>query len=149
MTATLDSGKSASGVLVAGDRICAVSDLPGDGRGQRFDLYTQAGVSPAFVLRFVSALRGSAIRAYLNRCGHIPVELDWADGRFLDYAGEVIICSTHGARYDPLTGGCLGGRCAGRGLVPVPLDIIEEDVFLGRSWTTIMRNSTFASLPQS
>jgi nitrite reductase/ring-hydroxylating ferredoxin subunit len=134
----------ASRVLAVGDRICAVSDLPGDGRGLRFDLTTQAGVAPAFVLRF-----GSEVRAYMNRCGHIPVELDWEDGRFLDYAGEVIICSTHGARYDPLTGACLGGRCAGRGLVPVPLDIIEEDIFLGRSWTTIMRNPTTVSMPQS
>jgi nitrite reductase/ring-hydroxylating ferredoxin subunit len=134
----------ASRVLAVGDRICAASDLPGDGRGLRFDLTTQAGVAPAFVLRF-----GSEVRAYMNRCGHIPVELDWEDGRFLDYAGEVIICSTHGARYDPLTGACLGGRCAGRGLVPVPLDIIEEDIFLGRSWTTIMRNPTTVSMPQS
>jgi nitrite reductase/ring-hydroxylating ferredoxin subunit len=133
-----------SRVLAAGDRICAASDLPGDGRGLRFDLTTQAGVAPAFVLRF-----GSEVRAYMNRCGHLPVELDWEDGRFLDYAGEVIICSTHGARYDPLTGACLGGRCAGRGLVPVPLDIIEEDIFLGRSWTTIMRNPTTVSMPQS
>lgn len=135
---------SPSSVLVAGDRICPVSELPGDGRGLRFDLYTQAGVSPAFVLRY-----GSAVRAYLNRCGHIPVELDWADGRFLDYAGEVIICSTHGARYDPLTGACLGGRCAGRGLIPVPLEIVADVIFLGRTWTTIMRNPPFASLPQS
>lgn len=139
-----DASKPARGLVAAGDRICTISDLPDNGRGLRFDLTAQAGVAPAFVLRY-----GSAIRAYLNRCGHIPVELDWEDGRFLDYAGEVIICSTHGARYDPLTGKCLGGRCAGRGLVPVPLDIIAEDIYLARSWTTMMRNPTSASLPQS
>lgn len=125
----------ARGVVAAGERICALAELPGSGRGLRFDLHSPAGVVPAFVLRI-----GTAVRAYLNRCGHIPVELDWADGRFLDYAEEVIICSTHGARYDPLTGDCLGGRCAGRGLVPVPIDIVADDIFLARSWTRMERN---------
>jgi nitrite reductase/ring-hydroxylating ferredoxin subunit len=70
---------------------------------------------PAFVLR----VEGEP-RAWLNRCAHVPVELDWTPGRFLDDTGTVIVCATHGAVYDAADGSCLGGPCHGRGLQPVP-----------------------------
>ena len=30
-----------------------------------------------------SAIDG-VVRAYLNRCAHVPVELDWVEGEFFD-----------------------------------------------------------------
>ena len=53
------------------------------------------------------------IYAYLNRCAHMPMELDWKPGRFFDGEGLLLVCSTHGAIYAPDTGVCLGGPCAG------------------------------------
>jgi nitrite reductase/ring-hydroxylating ferredoxin subunit len=70
----------------------------------------------AFVVRF-----GGVARAYLNVCAHRWVELDWEQGRFFDADGRWLMCSTHGALYDPVTGGCVGGPCRGAGLTALPL----------------------------
>ncbi|MSQ60521.1 MAG: Rieske (2Fe-2S) protein, partial [Betaproteobacteria bacterium] len=64
------------------------------------------------------------VHAYLNRCAHVPVELDWMEGNFFDYSGLYLTCSTHGAAYLPDTGHCIAGPCKGRRLVPV---MIEEN----------------------
>lgn len=99
--------------------ICARADLEEGGRGVRFEVRRMDQPQPAFVIRF-----GGLPRAYLNRCGHIPVELDYQPGDFFDPSRLYLICSTHGALYDPATGACLGGRCNGRGLTP--LTVVEE-----------------------
>ncbi len=38
-------------------------------------------------------------------------------GTVIDREGGAPICATHGARYDPPTGACLGGPCAGAALI--------------------------------
>lgn len=106
--------------------ICAASDLVEAGAGIRFTVSYQGRDEAAFVIRW----RGRAY-AYLNRCGHIPVELDWQPGEFFDFARLYLVCATHGALYDPATGDCLGGRCQGRGLVPLPVREHEGRVYLG------------------
>jgi len=100
--------------------ICAASELVELGRGVRFELERSGQSQPAFVVRLDGQLR-----AFLNQCGHIPVELDWQEGEFFDYTRLYLICSTHGALYHPASGHCVGGRCAGRGLIPVP--VVERD----------------------
>ena len=105
--------------MAAAERlICASSALLDGGPGVRFEV-REPGCdthAPAFAIRW----RGQ-VYAFLNRCGHIPVELDWQHGEFFDYSGEYLICTTHGALYHPATGACLGGRCAGRGLRAWPV----------------------------
>jgi nitrite reductase/ring-hydroxylating ferredoxin subunit len=61
----------------------------------------------AFALRF-----DGTVRAYLNRCVHVPTELDWQPGEFLDLDKRWILCSIHGASYEPADGRCVGGPCA-------------------------------------
>jgi nitrite reductase/ring-hydroxylating ferredoxin subunit len=100
--------------------ICAAGDLDEQGRGVRFELSRFGQRQPAFVVRF-----DGEPRAFLNQCGHVPVELDWQEGEFFDDSRLYLICSTHGALYHPANGQCVGGRCAGRGLVPVP--VVERD----------------------
>jgi nitrite reductase/ring-hydroxylating ferredoxin subunit len=100
--------------------ICAADDLAELGRGVRFELTRFGQPQPAFVVRY-----DGRPRAYLNQCGHVPVELDWQEGEFFDYSRLYLICSTHGALYHPADGHCVGGRCAGRGLIPVP--VVERD----------------------
>ena len=88
--------------------ICASGALADSGRAVRF-VVEQGGESvPAFVIRFEGAVYG-----YLNRCGHRPMELDWREGEVFDFEGRSLICSTHGARYAPASGRCLGGPCDG------------------------------------
>lgn len=105
--------------------ICASDELVEGGQGVRFTLDRQGVSEPAFAVRF-----GGRVHAYLNRCAHLPVELDWQPGQFFDHSGLYLICATHGALYAPDSGRCLGGRCNGKGLDPVT--VIEDDgqVFL-------------------
>lgn len=100
--------------------ICDSDSLIEGGPGVRFSVPRNGVESPAFVVRF----RGKA-HAYFNRCGHVPVELDWQPGEFFDQSKLYLICATHGALYAPESGQCLGGRCAGRGLEPIP--VVERD----------------------
>jgi len=91
------------------------------GKGLRFDVKSKAGeVIPAFAVRF-----DYQFFAYLNKCGHIAVRLDYMPGEFFSDDGQTLVCATHGAEYAPDTGACLGGPCFGVGLEP--LDITEQD----------------------
>ena len=99
--------------------ICGSPDLMEGGDGVRFELERGAERVPAFAVRFEGM-----VRAYLNRCAHMPMELDWKPGRFFDGEGLLLVCSTHGALYAPGTGACLGGPCAG---ALVRLDVDERD----------------------
>lgn len=112
--------------MAAGERlICASGDLPEQGRGVRFQVDLGGASLPAFAIRFQGRAYG-----YLNRCGHVPVELDFQEGEFFDCSRLYLICSTHGALYDPVTGRCLGGRCDGRGLRPLSLEEREGGIYL-------------------
>jgi len=100
--------------------ICASAALLESADGVRFSVQRHGISEEAFAIRFA----GKA-HAYLNRCGHVPVELDWQQGRFFDDSGLYLICATHGAIYSPESGRCLGGRCNGNGLIP--LTVVEHD----------------------
>lgn len=110
--------------------ICASTALVEGGPGVRFEV-AEPGRSmpaPAFAIRWQGR-----VYAYLNRCGHIPVELDWQHGVFFDYSLQFLICSTHGALYDPATGACRGGRCEGRGLKALTLVERQGNVYYEES----------------
>jgi nitrite reductase/ring-hydroxylating ferredoxin subunit len=100
--------------------ICAAGELAELGRGVRLELERHGKPEPAFVVRFEGEPG-----AFLSQCGHVPVELDWQEGEFFDDSRLYLICATHGALYHPASGACVGGRCAGRGLIPVP--VVERD----------------------
>jgi len=101
-------------------RVCASSDLAEKDRAVVFDVVHFREPARAFALRF-----DGAVVAYLNRCVHVPTELDWQPGEFLDSGREFILCSIHGAAYAPQTGKCLGGPC-GRGRL-LRIDAFERD----------------------
>lgn len=89
--------------------------------GLRFKVQDKNGeILPAFVVQF-----DAHFYAYLNRCGHIAVQLDYFPGQFFSDDGQTLMCSTHGAEYAPNTGACLGGPCYGIGLER--LDIREAN----------------------
>lgn len=56
------------------------------------------------------------LHIYVNACPHRGTELDWNPGAFLSPDGQHLQCATHGARFDPATGLCLTGPCAGESL---------------------------------
>ena len=105
--------------------ICASSAVEEGGAGFRFEIRRGSEQVHAFVVRF----DGEA-RAYENRCAHVPVQLDWMEGRFFDTAGLYLICATHGATYLPESGRCVAGPCKGSALTPVPVMERDGSVFL-------------------
>jgi len=96
-------------------RLCRPDELPhAEGRG--FTVRHGARELNVFVIR-----RNGRAHAYLNRCPHTGVNLDWTPGRFLDWTRRMIQCSTHGALFRIEDGFCINGPCAGRSLVPLPV----------------------------
>ena len=88
--------------------LCPSGQLVERGAGLRFEVLAGGEVVGAFAVRF----RGQAV-AYLNRCAHVAMELDWVAGQFFGDDGETLLCATHGATYAPQTGECVGGPCRG------------------------------------
>ena len=89
--------------------LCDARALEERGKAWGWDVLEYHQPARAFALRF-----DGAVRAYLNRCVHVPTEMDWQPGEFLDSGKQYILCSLHGAAYEPTGGRCIGGPC-GRG----------------------------------
>ena len=98
--------------------ICTSASLADSGKAVRFEVDYFGNPAAAFAVRFQGR-----VYAYLNRCGHLPMELDWREGEFFDSEGHDLICSTHGATYTASSGECRGGPCGGTPLVRL---LVEE-----------------------
>ncbi len=104
--------------------ICASADLAEAGRGVRFEVDYRGERVAAFAVRHRGEVFG-----YLNRCRHVPMELDWSEGQFFDSDGNDLVCSTHGATYEASSGRCVSGPCNGQSLVPLLLDERDSGVY--------------------
>ena len=99
--------------------LCASAELEEAGKACVFDVMLWRRPARAFALRF----EGRVV-AYVNRCAHVPTEMDSQPGEFLDADRRFILCSMHGAVYEPTSGGCIAGPCAGQRLMAV--DVVER-----------------------
>lgn len=70
--------------------------------------------------------------AYVNRCRHVPMTMDWVENQFLTEDGRYILCATHGAAYEPNTGECVFGPPCGKFLDRVPLTVENDRVIAHR-----------------
>lgn len=100
--------------------VCDSDAVLEGGKGVRFAVTAFGDGATGFVVRYHGKVHG-----YLNRCAHVPIELDWAEGEFFESSGLYLMCSTHGALYLPDSGQCAGGPCKGGRLRPIALH--EED----------------------
>ncbi len=115
-----------------------VEGLEEGGKGLRFDVVNKDGEKiPAFVVHY-----DYQYFAYLNRCGHIAVQLDYMPGEFFSDDGQSLICATHGAEYAPDTGACLGGPCFGVGLEPLPIHVEDGQLVLQADSYSVVANDT-------
>jgi nitrite reductase/ring-hydroxylating ferredoxin subunit len=71
---------------------------------------------------FAVRLPSGEIRAFVNRCRHANLPLDYADGRFLDQRG-LLRCQAHGAGFRPDDGLCVEGPCLGKQLRPIKVEV--------------------------
>ncbi len=104
--------------------ICTSGLLIDGGRGIRFPLTAGGEAGTGFVVR-----HNGQVYAYLNRCAHIPIELDWNEGDFFESSGLYLMCSTHGALYVPNTGYCVGGPCRGGRLRIIAVTEKDQELF--------------------
>lgn len=107
-----------------GIALCAADALVERGRGHVFDVRLWGQPARAFALRF-----DGRVVAYVNRCAHVPAELDWQPGEFLDLDRRWIVCSIHGAVYEPASGHCVAGPCVGKRLIPLRVDEAGAQVY--------------------
>ena len=107
------------------DRIalCNSHHLQEGGLAFPFELNFAGQTCRAFAIRY----EGQA-HAYLNRCTHVAMEMDWQPNRLFDDTGQWLLCSTHGAAYRPDSGACGAGPCRG-GLVKIPLSEADGVVY--------------------
>lgn len=105
-------------------RLCSSADLPERGLAQMFGVMVWRQPARAFALRI-----DGRVVAYVNRCLHVPVEMDWQPGQFLDMDQRWILCTMHGAAYDPADGRCVGGPCGKGRLMAVAIGEQDGQVY--------------------
>lgn len=74
---------------------------------------------------------GGEFHAYVNRCRHVPLPLDWVDNQFFTDDHRYLMCQTHGALYLPESGLCVSGpgESCGKALFRIPLEIERGQVY--------------------
>jgi nitrite reductase/ring-hydroxylating ferredoxin subunit len=105
--------------------ICRLSDIE-DAGARGFAIGTGDWPLRGLVVRVACEVRG-----YVNWCPHAGHPLNLRPHRFLSPDGTLILCSSHGAVFEKLTGYCVAGPCAGQALRSVPLKVESGFVLLG------------------
>src|SRR5881409_113957 len=94
---------------------CAAASVP-PGRTATFRLECGGRSVSGFVVNF-----DGGYHAYVDRCPHVGTPLDLWPNEFFTDDGRALVCSTHGALYEPLSGRCTAGPCVGDHLTALPL----------------------------
>ena len=88
------------------------------------DIAKQLGVSVATVsraLRDLPDIHPDTKKLVLD----LAQELDYQPNEFMDDQKQLIVCSTHGAIYHPVSGECISGPC--RGEILEKLNVTESN----------------------
>lgn len=117
----MSQAESAASVVIA--RVGEVAP----GRTKKFMLSVEGRETECFLVN-----HAGRFFAYVNRCAHVPMTMDWIDNQFLTEDGRYILCATHGAAFEPDTGECIFGPPCGKFLVRVPLDIDGGQIRAGQ-----------------
>lgn len=91
------------------------------GQSRKFKIELNGTIQEGFVVNL-----NDSVVAYQNVCRHLPISLDFGDGQILTQDGSHFICATHGALYEPQSGLCVAGPCAGLSLDPIRVVIEDE-----------------------
>lgn len=105
--------------------ICRSEALRDGGKGVRFALRAHGGEEKGFAVR-----HEGRVCAFVNTCPHMGTDLDWQPGEFFEASGLYLVCSTHGALFEPRTGFCVAGPCRGASLEPLEVRERDGEVFL-------------------
>ena len=104
--------------------LCALSDLADPG-AKGFVFRSGDALFLSFVIR-----RGDQVYGYIDHCPHAGWPLAGQPDRYLTKTGDRVICSAHGALFEPDTGVCTSGPCAGQALSPWPVKIDGQAIIV-------------------
>ena len=94
--------------------------LIADGAARNFVLQIGERFFHGFVVR-----RGDEAFGYVDRCPHMGLPLAQTLDAYLTPDASLIACSWHGALFEPRTGLCVGGPCAGARLASWPVTVTD------------------------
>ncbi|HUA35790.1 MAG TPA: Rieske 2Fe-2S domain-containing protein [Candidatus Binataceae bacterium] len=109
---------------------------------RRFRVANADDLAPGQSLKFMLPIRGAdeecflinfngEFHAYVNRCRHVPMAMDWVDNQFFTDEGNYLMCQTHNAFYEPVSGECVAGppSACGKLLYRVPLEVKDGVIY--------------------
>lgn len=102
--------------------VCRLDALP-DQEARGFSFPGAQFPDEYFVVR-----RGDAVYGFRNQCPHAGNFLNWKPDAFLTRDRTLIMCSAHGALFEPCSGLCVAGPCKGRMLGPVRIAIERDEI---------------------
>jgi nitrite reductase/ring-hydroxylating ferredoxin subunit len=120
--------QSANDPAAYADVWSAPRDALGPGRSAKFHIIWRERLVEGFVVNF-----DGRYYAYLNYCAHAGTPLDWWPNEFFDPEGRLLTCGTHGSLYEPDTGKCAGGPCAGGALFRLKVRIVDDRIVVSAS----------------
>ncbi len=108
----------------------------------RYRVALSSALQPGESMKFLLPIRGideecfvvnyeGGFHAYVNRCRHVPMAMDWVDNQFFAEHGRYLMCQTHNAYYQPDSGECIAGPpgTCGKSLYRVPLEIVDGVIY--------------------
>ena len=106
-------------------KVARASDLK-PGESMKFLLPIRGVDEECFVINF-----NGEFHAYVNRCRHVPMPMDWVDNQFFAEEGRYLMCQTHNAYYEPASGECIAGpgSACGKFLYRVPIEIVDGVIY--------------------
>ena len=110
--------------VVHGGAICETGQVR-DGQSVKFRFCQGAEKFEAFLV-----CHEGRYYAWRNQCAHLPLPLDLGDNDFFTLDSRHLICRTHAAVYEPASGECISGPCAGKWLIPVEVEVRGNEVVL-------------------
>lgn len=104
------------GVALTAVDLCGFDDIPDPGSKGPFTVAIDGEAKAVFVVRMAGR-----VTAFVDSCPHVGAPLEMEPDGFLDLTGSEIVCTMHGARFDPESGLCRLGPCRGKRLTAYPV----------------------------
>jgi nitrite reductase/ring-hydroxylating ferredoxin subunit len=101
-----------------------VTDVPANSSA-KFRIFWRERLVEGFVVNF-----GGRYYAYVNHCVHAGTPLDWWPNEFFSADRRFLTCGTHGSLFEPSTGKCAGGPCAGGSLFSLDVQLADGRVIV-------------------
>ena len=100
------------------------------------------GSDPDWPFRGIVVRWQGEVHAYANTCPHAGHQLNMLRDQFFNVENELLICSSHGALFEPATGFSIGGPCPGKSLMSLPCRVADNKIYVRAPDTVKARKPT-------